>query len=168
MDGASLCIYTVSSINNPRCAWHGGVPESPFVITDCWRLHKLLPPAESALCQAPRAFPGPQLSRRDTRRGALASGLCPCPATTGTPQTPWLLEGFCSLQSLCRLQGAATAGKLFIGFGLGSFAFYRRLCGFFPPLIFLKKNPLVRCPAEAKMVERSGCAKQGSQLGQAM
>lgn len=55
MDGASLCIYTVSSINNPRCAWHGGVPESPFAIMDCWRLHKPLPAAESALRQAPHA-----------------------------------------------------------------------------------------------------------------
>lgn len=53
MDGASLCIYTVSSINNPRCAWHGRVPESPSAIMDCWRLHKPLPAAESALCQTP-------------------------------------------------------------------------------------------------------------------
>jgi len=59
MDGASLCIYAVSSINNPRCAWHGGVPESPFVIMDGWRLHKPLPPAESALRQAPHASRGP-------------------------------------------------------------------------------------------------------------
>lgn len=104
MDGASLCIYTVSSINNPRCAWHGGVPESPFVIMDCWRLHKPLPPAESALCQAPRASPGPPSFPGGTPAGGgpLALGLCPHPAATGTPQAPWLLGGFCCLQSLCR------------------------------------------------------------------
>lgn len=77
MDGASLCIYTVSSINNPRCAWHGGVPESPFVIMDGWRLHKLLSPAESALCQAPHASRGLQHSRRDTRRVAPRLGSLP-------------------------------------------------------------------------------------------
>lgn len=138
MDGASLCIYTVSSINNPRCAWHGGVPESPFVIMDCWRLHKPLPPAESALCQAPHASRGPPGFPDGTPAGGtLASGLCPRPAATGTPQGPRLLEGFCCLQSPCRHGEAGTAVKLFIGFGLGSLAFYRRLCGlgfFFFPL----------------------------------
>lgn len=72
MDGASLCICTVSSINNPRCAWHGGVPESPFVIMDCWRLHKPLSPAESALCQAPLASLGPSFPD-----GTPAGGPCP-------------------------------------------------------------------------------------------
>lgn len=40
---------------------------------------------------------------------------------------------------------------------------------FFSPLIFLKKNPRVRCRVfiEAQIMERSGHAKQGSRLGQA-
>lgn len=140
MDGASLCIYTVSSINNPRCAWHRGVPESPFVIMDCWRLHKPLPPAESALCQASRASPGPRLSRWDTRSGALASGLCPLPAATGTPQAPRLLGGVCCLQSPCQPGGAGTAGVLFIGFSWGSLAFERRLCGVCSPSRLKEKS----------------------------
>lgn len=115
MDGASLCICTVSSINNPRCAWHGGVPESPFVIMDGWRLHKPLSPAESASARhlSPRWAPD---SRRDTR------GV-PAPSCGHRGSRP----GFCCLQSLSWLGGAETAGELFIGFGLGSLAFYRRL-----------------------------------------
>lgn len=141
MDGASLCIYTVSSINNPRCAWHGGVPESPFVIMDCWRLHKPLPPAESALSQAPTASLGPDFPGGTPARGPLASGLCPRTAATGTPQASWLLGGFCCLRSPSQLGGAGTAGKLFIGFGLGSLAFYRRLCGLvFHPSHLLKEK----------------------------
>lgn len=78
MDGASLCICTVSSINNPRCAWHRGVPESPFVIMDGWRLHKPLSPAESALCQAPPASLGPH-SSRDTPSGRGPEPRLPAP-----------------------------------------------------------------------------------------
>lgn len=87
MDGASLCIYTVSSINNPSCAWHRGVPESPFVIMDCYRLHKPLPPAESALCQAPTTPTVRWLFRRaiwgmPTETRACPLFYCPHPVVT--------------------------------------------------------------------------------------
>lgn len=95
MDGASLCIYTVSSINNPRCAWHGGVPESPFVIMDCWRLHKPLPPAESALCQAPHASRGPPAFQKGHPQGGPSPQVsAPVPQPLAPRRVPGCWKGF--------------------------------------------------------------------------
>lgn len=159
MDGASLCICTVSSINNPRCAWHGGVPESPFVIMDGWRLHKPLCPAESALCQAPLASLGPSFAD-----GTPAGG--PCPRVPAPSHGHRRQGGLCCLQAPSWLGAVGTAGKLFIDFGSGSLAFYRRLCeGFFPPRLahLLKEKSTGQMPSvEAEFAERSGHARQGS------
>lgn len=117
MDGASLCIYTVSSINNPRCAWHGGVPESPFAIMDCWRLHKLLPAAESALRQTPCT-------------GGMGRDVPPPPA-------PCKQHKRCSLSAEPRLTcGSEDRWEAFYWLCLGKFGFF--IGGFVVlfPLIF--------------------------------
>lgn len=148
MDRASLCIYTVSSINNPRCAWHRGVPESPFVIMDGWRLHKLLSPAESALYQAPRASRGLRHSRRDTRRVAPRLGsLFPVPWPPAPRGLPSCWKGFVACRARASSEEWEQLGSFLLALAWEVWLFIGGFVGFFSPSHLLKEKSEGQMPS---------------------